>query len=228
MSDHAVVLTSGGMVSAVTACLAQREGNELTLIHVSYDQTSEEQEYRSVTKLAANVGGAEVVSVVADFLNSFGRGRRSNVGEMRRGEPSDAEYRSGYLPFRDGNLLGLGIAYAETHGADSLFIGSHADEGENTATVPPEFYDAFQEAANLGTANDVHVEIRVPFAESSRSEIVERGLELGTPFEVTWDCHRETPPACGTCVACRQRLNVFEEVGADDPLQYENETQEPS
>lgn len=222
MNDHAVVLTSGGMVSAVTACLAQLEGNELTLIHVSYDQTSEEQEYRSVTKLAAEVGGAEVVSVVADHLTSFGRSRQTSEWQKIEEEPADPESRSGYFPFRDGNLLGLGVAYAETHGADSLFIGSHAEKTENVASVPPEFYDAYQEAVNLGTAHDVHVQVRAPFADSTRSEIVERGVELGTPFEVTWDCYRGTIPACGTCKACRRRLSAFEEIGADDPLPYEN------
>lgn len=223
MNDQAVVLTSGGMVSAVTACLAQLEGNELTLIHVSYDQPSEEQEYRAVTKLAAEVGGAEVVSVVADCLNSFGGSRQTDEWQIVQEEPSEAKPRSGYLPFRDGNLLGLGIAYAETHDADSLFIGSHAESGENVANVPPTFYKIFQEAANLGTADDVHIEIRAPFADSTRMEIVERGLEWGTPFELTWDCYRETSPACGTCAACRRRLCAFDEVGADDPLEYENE-----
>ena len=211
------------MVSAVTACLAQLEGNELTLLHVSYDQRSEEQEYRSVTKLAAEVGGAEVVSVMADHLTTFGSRRQPSDWQMVQDEHSDAEPRSGYFPFRDGNLLGLGIAYAETHNANSIFIGSHAEGTENVANVPPEFYEVFQKAANLGTAPDVDVKIRAPFADSTRSEIVEQGMEWGTPFEVTWDCYRETPPACGTCRGCRRRLNAFEEVGTDDPLPYASE-----
>jgi 7-cyano-7-deazaguanine synthase len=62
-----------------------------------------------------------------------------------------------------------------------------------------------------------------PFAEWSKTEVVERGLELGVPFEHTWSCYRDEAPACGTCDACAYRLQAFEDAGATDPIDYRAE-----
>ena len=65
------------------------------------------------------------------------------------------------------------------------------------------------------------IELRAPFVEWSKTDIAERGTELGVPYERTWSCYREEAPACGTCDACAFRLQAFQNVGVEDPIEYD-------
>jgi 7-cyano-7-deazaguanine synthase len=51
-------------------------------------------------------------------------------------------------------------------------------------------------------------------------DIVQRGVELGAPFQWTWSCYRETEVACGVCDSCALRLRAFQEAGLVDPVRY--------
>ncbi len=62
---------------------------------------------------------------------------------------------------------------------------------------------------------EMDIELKVPFVEWSKTEIAERGLELGVPYEMTWSCYCDEEPACGTCDAC-----AFRNAGLRDPIGY--------
>jgi len=44
------------------------------------------------------------------------------------------------------------------------------------------------------------------FVEWSKTQIAERGLAVGVPYEMTWSCYRNDEPVCGTYDACAFRL----------------------
>jgi len=102
-----------------------------------------------------------------------------------------------------------------------VFIGAHSEDFSGYPDCRPVFFEAFQQVVDTGTRPDTDIEIEAPFAEFSKTDVVERGLELGVPFEETWSCYRSDQPACGTCDACAYRLQAFQRAGARDPLAYE-------
>ena len=59
--------------------------------------------------------------------------------------------------------------------------------------------------------------------DQSKVEIVKKGMELHTPFELTWSCYTENEKACGVCDSCRLRLKGFRENGIEDPIEYMNQ-----
>jgi len=67
---------------------------------------------------------------------------------------------------------------------------------------------------------ETEIELKAPFVEWSKTEIAERGLELGVPYEMTWSCYRDEEPACGTCDACAFRLEAFRNARSHDPIGY--------
>lgn len=88
----------------------------------------------------------------------------------------------------------------------------------------PEYYEAFKEVARLGTKRGIEgdvIEIRTPLIHMTKQQIVQRGTELGVPFELTWSCYYGREKACGVCDACQLRLKGFQEAGLEDPLPYE-------
>ena len=79
-----------------------------------------------------------------------------------------------------------------------------------------------ERAIGLGNPDD-HVDPKIvtPLIGMSKREIVEVGVSIGAPLELTWSCYRNEDLACGTCDSCRLRLRGFREAGMDDPIPYE-------
>jgi len=87
----------------------------------------------------------------------------------------------------------------------------------------PEYYQAFQEVARLGTKRGVEgdiIQIRTPLIHMSKADIVRKGEELGVPWALTWSCYMGATKACGVCDSCQLRLKGFREAGVPDPLPY--------
>jgi 7-cyano-7-deazaguanine synthase len=53
-----------------------------------------------------------------------------------------------------------------------------------------------------------------------KHEIVTLGLELGSPFDLTWSCYQRQDRACGVCDSCVLRLRAFHDAGVKDPISY--------
>ena len=75
-------------------------------------------------------------------------------------------------------------------------------------------------AIDAGTKPETRIAIRTPVIAMRKSEIVQKGLELGAPLHLTWSCYRESDRACGNCDSCALRLRAFREAGAVDPIPY--------
>jgi len=72
----------------------------------------------------------------------------------------------------------------------------------------------------VGTRPETQIEIVTPVITLKKSEIIQRGLELGAPLQLTWSCYQNEDAACGVCDSCLLRLRAFAEAGATDPIPY--------
>ena len=82
-----------------------------------------------------------------------------------------------------------------------------------------QFVNAIGEAIKLGTYNKV--EIKSPFVNFNKAQIVEKGLSLGVPYELTWSCYKGGETPCGKCGTCIDRINAFKINGLNDPTMKE-------
>jgi 7-cyano-7-deazaguanine synthase len=62
------------------------------------------------------------------------------------------------------------------------------------------------------------VELRAPFVDLTKAEIVKIGFELNVPFELTWSCYKGGENPCRACPTCIEREEAFRINGFDDPL----------
>ena len=99
-------------------------------------------------------------------------------------------------------------------------MGAHSEDYSGYPDCRPAFFEAFQRVVDAGTRPDTDLEVVAPFVEWSKADIVERGLELGVPYETTWSCYRNETPACGRCDACAYRLEAFRAADSHDPIAY--------
>lgn len=131
-----------------------------------------------------------------------------------------------YVPFRNGLLLASVAALAMSVYPDDdvdIYLGAHADDaaGQAYADCSPEFTSVMDRAISIGTYRKVR--LVAPLVNLNKAGVVKWGLELGTPYELTWSCYEGGDKPCGTCGTCIDRALAFKANGVEDPaLKGEN------
>ena len=126
-----------------------------------------------------------------------------------------------YVPFRNGQILALACAWAETLSADAVYLGAVEEDSSGYPDCREEFFEAFAKAVETGTRPRTHIAIATPLLHLRKGEIVAKGLELQAPLQLSWSCYEASERACGRCESCALRLKGFEEAGAVDPIPYQ-------
>jgi len=220
-SSLAVCLVSGGMDSCVTAAVAREENAEIAFLHISYGQRTEARERRAFVELADHLAVEKRLAVSIESLKAIGGSSLTDPRiPVTRADLTTREIPTSYVPFRNAHMLAIATSWAETIGAQRIYIGAVAEDSSGYPDCRPEFYEAFQRAIDAGTRPQTKIEIVTPVINLSKSEIVRRGLELGAPLELTWSCYAAEDRACGQCDSCALRLRAFAAAGTPDPISY--------
>jgi 7-cyano-7-deazaguanine synthase len=216
----AVVCVSGGMDSAVTAAIAAAT-HRLAFLHANYGQRTEARELASFERLAAHMGAEARLAIDLTTLRAIGGSSLTDRSiPVREGNPEPGVIPTSYVPFRNAHLLAAATSWAETLGAEALFIGAVWEDSSGYPDCRPEFYRAFEDVIRQGTRPETRIRIETPLIQMTKEQIVRRGVELGVPFELTWSCYQSEDAACGACESCVLRLRGFAAAGAADPIPY--------
>ncbi len=224
MGEKAVVLVSGGLDSATTLAIACSEGYEAYAISFHYGQRHR-VELQAAKRVSERLGVASHI-VVDVNLRQIGPSALTSEMEVPKGRSPEEMTRQipvTYVPARNTIFLSLALAWAETIGARHLFIGVNAVDYSGYPDCRPEFIEAFERVANLGTklaAEGGRFTIHTPLIGMTKKEIILKGLELGVDFSVTHSCYAPLPlgKPCGLCDSCLLRKRGFQEAGVTDPL----------
>jgi 7-cyano-7-deazaguanine synthase len=217
----AICLVSGGMDSCVTAAIAHDENDELAFLHVSYGQRTEKREREAFEALADYYKVKSRLVISLEHLARIGGSSLTDHNiPVTTANLSAAGIPSSYVPFRNAHLLSAAVSWGEVIKAAAIYIGAVAEDSSGYPDCRPEFYEAFQQVLDIGTKPETDIEIRTPVIAMRKSEIVQTGLALGAPLQLTWSCYLESESACGKCDSCALRLRAFREAGAGDPIPY--------
>jgi 7-cyano-7-deazaguanine synthase len=223
---RAVVLLSGGLDSATVLALSRAQGFEAYALSFRYGQRHQ-REIAAAEKVARSLGARE--HRIADIdLRVFGGSVLTAPGEIPTGRSAvemAKEIPVTYVPARNTIFLSYALAWAEVLTASDIFIGANAIDYSGYPDCRPEFIQAFERVANLGTRTGVEgtgFKIHAPLIAMSKAEIIREGLSLGVDYSMTHSCYDPTADgvACGVCDSCQLRLKGFREAGLTDPISY--------
>jgi len=222
----AVVLTSGGLDSTITAAIAQRDGARVYLLTVSYGQRHVIEVERA-GQVARALGAAGHLVLEVDLRPIGGSALTTNepvpkgrtLAERREGVPAT------YVPARNTIFLSLALAYAEVLEASVIYLGANVLDYSGYPDCRPDYLRAFEHMARLGTRAGVMgkgIEIRAPLLRMTKAEIIREGASLKVPFHLTHSCYDPAVDgtACGRCDSCRIRREGFRAAGISDPIPY--------
>jgi 7-cyano-7-deazaguanine synthase len=226
----AVVLLSGGLDSTTTFAIARSEGFAVYALTFRYGQRHE-HEIEAARRIAARLGAVEHVIVAFDLQQFGGSALTADIAvpKARSLDEIGAGIPVTYVPARNTIFLSFALAWAETLGADDIFLGVNTLDYSGYPDCRPEYIAAYQQMANLATKAGVegtqHLTIHTPLIEMTKAQIIQRGLSLGIDYGETITCYDPAPDgaACGQCDACLLRLKGFAESGLPDPAPYQRD-----
>lgn len=211
----AIIAISGGIDSAVAAAIAKKEGYELYFLTVDYGQKNIKKELENSCKLSNYFGAKEHKIIDMRWLGELGHSGITDK-EIYFENVSDDFI---YVPYRNTCIIAACVAWAEVIDARVIYTGSEAGPWicpDNS----PEYYEAINNLVNISTKLNKNLKVVAPLNHSDKVGNIKKGFELHVPFEYTWTCVARDDNACGICQPCRDRMQAFEKIGADDPIKY--------
>ena len=225
-NQKAIVLLSGGLDSATTLAIAQRENYRVFALSFRYGQrhTLELQYAQKLAKLKL----VEKHVLVDIDLRIFGGSaltddipvpKKQSVAEIREEIPVT------YVPARNTIFLAFALAWAETLSVRNIFIGVNALDYSGYPDCRPEYIQAYTEMANLATKAGVEghrLQIHTPLIGLTKAEIIKTGTGLDVDYALTHSCYSPDNDGrhCGQCDACLLRRRGFEQAQVTDPTLY--------
>jgi 7-cyano-7-deazaguanine synthase len=221
-----VVLLSGGVDSTTTLAIAIAEGYEAYALSFDYGQRHQ-VEIDAARRVARSLGAKERRVAKID-LRVFGGSALTDDLDVPK-KRSEEEIADGipvtYVPARNTIFLAYALSWAEVLVTNDIFLGVNAIDYSGYPDCRPEFIEAFENVANLGTKAGTEgrrFRVHTPLIKLSKAEIIHKALELGVDLSLTHSCYDPSSEglACGECDSCLLRLKGFREAGIKDPVRY--------
>ena len=226
MSKNWLVLYSGGLDSIVLTHFLHTLGHKVTLVHMNYGQRAQQIEHELANKYAGHIGAPIMVFDVQPMFKSILGQLNLNLDSISRlwnsnstgGGEKDAESSLSYVPFRNTMFLTIGGMCAEQLGVNWITFGSNLSETMTYSDNSEPFIRTMDQVMKLGS-NAKQINVRAPLFSLTKTRLVELGILIGTPFELSNSCYFPVDGnACGECGSCLLRINAFKRNSTIDPL----------
>lgn len=221
--SKALVILSGGMDSSVLLHHVAKELNyeEIYAITFNYGQRiAREIECAKLQAKDCRITEHKVINM--DFFREISKMSALTNTDLKIPKAKDdignAQPLS-YVPFRNLLLLTTAAGWAESVGAEHLFYGAvQTDDYSGYWDCTSMFLNKVNDVYGLNRKNQI--QIKAPFMQFSKEQVIKKGIELEVDFRQTHTCYEGTDPACGECVSCAARIKGFIDNKAVDPIAY--------
>jgi 7-cyano-7-deazaguanine synthase len=218
-SDRALVMLSGGIDSATCLYWAKEKYSEVIAITFNYFGRLVQEKRASVQLVKAAGINNKLIEIDLPFVKEAGDSSYYYSKRLKE-NPHSVTQESSYVPARNMIFYSIGAHYAEYLGAKWIIGGHNMHDAKFFKDASKRFIDKinllFKEGCLL--CDDQAYQILLPLSRMNRKQIIRLAIKLKAPIELTWSCHREGTVHCGSCYACRQRLEAFDDLGLKDPV----------
>ena len=239
MTSFGVSLLSGGLDSTIVTSYAVREIECLNAVTFKYGQTHVKEidcakNITTVLKInhkVIDISFVQNLSWYSSLTNPDDFTAPTKRPEKEIGENIPITY----VPLRNTIFISLAAAALESDVLNAienkkldpstisakLFMAPNAIDYSGYPDCRPEFFESAINTINLGsklsTEYDVHIEIVTPIIDKTKAEIIQLGMKLHSPIELTWSCYDGGQKPCNQCDSCILRARGFAELGIKDP-----------
>jgi 7-cyano-7-deazaguanine synthase len=209
----AVALLSGGLDSTVACTLAIGTGGGVALaLTFDYGQRAARREVEAARAIAAYLGVPHR-TIALPFLGEITRtalvaGAIPHPSAADLDSPRARETaKAVWVPNRNGVLVNIAAAFAESLGAERVVVGFNREE----AATFPDNSEGFAAAATAALAFSTLSKVRLdaPTGAMTKREIVRAGRAAGAPLDLIWSCYEGGERPCGACESCLRQARAL-------------------
>ena len=229
-----LVLNSGGLDSSVcTSYAVKTYGKENVVTASLFYGQAHARELESARKIAEFYGLEHIEKDISEAMShakavcSLMQGSEIQMNDISYAEQIEKFGKPNTeVPMRNGIFLVLAASVAMSTFPEQecvIIYGAHADDAAGNAypDCSVEFADTADKLIQIGSRGLVSLER--PLINLNKAGVVKLGIELGTPFNMTWSCYHGRACACSVCGTCRDRIAAFRANNMIDPIEYEGE-----
>lgn len=220
-TEDAVICLSGGMDSATLIPMALRENADVTAVSFAYPSKHNKYELRAAMLITDHYAMSHTVIDLEPIFQGFESALLKDGNDIPEGHYEASSMSQTVVPGRNMIFTSILAGLAWSRKATRIYLGIHAGDHVIYADCRPEFFYHMNDAVRTGT--DEKVELRAPFLNMTKKDILRIGYEFDVPYDLTRTCYKDQHLACGKCGACQERLEAFKFVGRTDPLDYDND-----
>ena len=212
-----VVVYSGGMDSFTLINLALYDEHKVSAISFDYGQKHKKELSIARDFCKSNLINLEVVDISAIKPLLKGSALTDEI-EIPKGHYEDQTMKATVVPNRNMIMISLAIAHAISIDFEEVWYGAHTGDHAIYPDCSPEFLESINNTSKL--ANYESIEVKAPFINLTKGQILSKGLDMNLDYSQTWTCYEGKEQACGKCGSCVERLEAFSENNTRDPIQY--------
>lgn len=223
----AVALLSGGVDSYLSTAIARDRYKIALALTFDYAQRSILQEIKAARRMTQTWNIRHEV-VELPWLQMLGKSALTHKGNRlpRFFEPSKLKSKkvcnesaeAVWVPNRNGLLINIAAAYAESLGSELIVTGFNREEAATFSDNSIEYVRKINAALALSTFKNPP-KVKSFVQEMNKMEMMSEMLKRNLSFDVFWSCYEGNEKMCGTCESCARSLaaikanDLLEKVG---------------
>ena len=221
----AISVLSGGLDCTVATTVYAND-YDIHAITFNYGQKSFKQELKASKEICKKMNWThEVIDLPwLSKISTSSLNTSEDIPEVKEDELDDLEKSkssasSVWVPARNMVFTSIATSYAESIGAEIIIVGWDREEAATFPDNSKEFLNAFNELIEIGSPDNIKIE--APAIDLNKEEIVELGVKVGAPMELSYSCYAGREKHCGVCESCMRRKRAFKKLKINDPTEYE-------
>lgn len=195
---------------------------EIRTISFDYGQRHK-KELEAAQKIALLAGVEHRIVDLSSLTPLLGNSSLTNLDiEVPEGHYEEESMRVTVVPNRNMIFLSIATTWAISSNSQYVAIACHAGDH----AIYPDCRDSFLTRLNsaISQAHSHRIGLSYPFVYMDKKEIVQTGIYLKAPIELSWSCYKGGTIHCGKCGTCVERKEAFTLAKVNDPTDYEDTT----
>ena len=212
----AISVLSGGLDCTVATCVFDEE-YEIHAITFDYGQKAVKQEINASKSICEKMGWThEVIDLPwLSNISTSSLNTDADIPELGEDELDDLDKSSEtasnvWVHARNTVFTSIALSYAESIGAEIIIVGWNGEEGATFPDNSKQYMEKFNELIDVGSPDKIRIE--APAIDLNKEEIVELGIEVGAPMELSYSCYKGDDKPCGVCESCVRRKRAFKKL----------------
>lgn len=207
-NKRAILLLSGGIDSTTLLAKLSNENYEVIAVSFHYGQ-KHGIELSYAKKNAAKYGVNKHHIIELDkilFKSSALVNRKINIATYENNQLPEGQVNA-YVPFRNLLFISTALSLAESMKIDEVFLAFNSDDNAN-------FWDCrtdFVEKINAIATSNTSIQIKTPFINFSKTEVVKLARQFNVDLNNTITCYQpKEATECGVCLSCLTKQKAIE------------------